>query len=161
VYTVPQPDAAMPTTGYAAVVWQANVQQMGVAPNVYYNNFGVAPGEIPPAGATEASFWAKGAMGGEQLQFNVGAAGTGPCTDSVISTISVTLTTAWTRYTIPFPAPVNYANGQVSGFQWTVAGQSPGVVTTFYFDNVQWDNTPPADGGTNDSGSPADAAEGG
>jgi hypothetical protein len=144
-YTVPEPDAAMPTTGFAGVAWQANVQSMGGG--AYYNNFGVAPGVIPPAGATEASFWAKGAVGGEQLQFSVGSAATLPCTDSVISTTSVTLTTTWTQYSIPFPAPVNYAAGQVNGFTWGVAGAPPGTVVSFYFDNVQWDANSPADAG--------------
>jgi hypothetical protein len=144
----------MPTTGFAGVAWQANVQSM--AGGAYYNNFGVAPGVIPPAGATEASFWAKGAVGGEQLQFSVGSAATAPCTDSVISTTSVTLTTTWTQYSIPFPPPVNYAAGQVNGFTWGVAGAAPGTVVSFYFDNVQWDaNSPP------DAGSPADAGDGG
>lgn len=157
-YTVPEPDAAMPTTGFAGVAWQANVQSMGGG--AYYNNFGVAPGVIPPAGATEASFWAKGAVGGEQLQFSVGSAATAPCTDSVISTTSVTLTTTWTQYSIPFPAPVNYAAGQVNGFTWGVAGAPPGAVVSFYFDNVQWDANSPADAGSPDTGSPADAGGG-
>jgi hypothetical protein len=137
-YTVPGPDAAMPTTGYASVAWQANVQSMGGG--TYYNNFGVAPGVIPPAGAMEASLWAKGAVGGEMVSFAVGSSGTAPCTDSVVATaVTETLTTTWQKYTIPFPAGVTYTAGQVNGFAWAVGGAPADTTVSFYIDNVQWD----------------------
>lgn len=137
-YVTPGPDAAVGTTGYASVVWQANVQSMGGG--TYYNNFGVAPGVIPPAGAKEATLWAKGAVGGETVSFGVGSAMTAPCTDSVAAAaVNVTLTTTWTKYEIPFPAGVTYTAGQVSGFAWAVGAGTPGATTSFYIDNIQWD----------------------
>jgi hypothetical protein len=147
-YNVPGGDAAMMTTGFAGVAWQANVQVMGVAPNTYYNNFGVAPGVVLPAGATEASFWAKGAVGGETVTFSVGSAATAPCLDSVVAPgAAVTLTTTWTKYTIPFSTPVSYSAGQVNGFSWGVAGAAIGTTVSFYFDNAEWDANSSTDAG--------------
>ena len=145
-YNVPGGDAAMPTTGFAGVVWQANVQPMGGG--TYYNNFGVAPGVVPPAGATEVSFWAKGAVGGEMVMFGVGSTATAPCTDSVVApAITVSLTTTWTQYTIPFPTPINYSAGQINAFNWGVAGAASGTSVSFYFDDVQWDANSSVDAG--------------
>jgi hypothetical protein len=117
---------------FAAVVWQSGIQ------GAY--NFGVDPGVVLPPGATEASFWAKGVAGGEMVSFAVGSSGTGPCTDSVIATaVTETLTTTWTKYTIPFPAGVTYTAGQVDGFSWAVGGLAAGVTVSFYIDNIEWD----------------------
>jgi hypothetical protein len=138
---VPGADAG--TTGFAAVQWQSNLQPMAMG--AYYNNFGVAPGKIPPAGATEASFWAKGAVGGENVTFSVGSAGTAPCLDSeVTAPDAAVLTTTWTKYTIPLPN-ASYAAGQVNGFTWNVAAAGGSV--TFYIDNIVWDVASPGDAG--------------
>lgn len=130
VYTVPAP-----TKGFAGVEWQANPGTIGY-------NFGTASGVVPPPGATEASFYAKGAVGGEVVSFFVGATGTAPCTDSVVTPASrVTLTTTWTRYTLPF-AGQPYTAGQVVGFAWTTSapvGADAGTATTFYIDDIVWD----------------------
>jgi hypothetical protein len=133
VYTPPAPA----NKGYGGVEWQADPASPGML------NFGTAPGVVPPAGATEASFYAKGAVGGEVVSFFVGSGGTAPCTDSVItpSTAPVTLTTTWTRYTLPFSGQT-YTNGQVVGFGWSTpapAGTDGGTATTFYIDDVVWD----------------------
>jgi hypothetical protein len=118
--------------GFAAVVWQSGIQA-GF-------NFGVDPGVVLPAGAVEASFWAKGAVGGEMVTFAVGSTGTGPCTDSVVaSPTAVTLTAAWKKYTIPFPPAVTYTAGQVDGFSWVVAGAATDSTVSFFVDNIQWD----------------------
>jgi hypothetical protein len=142
VYTPPAADSGVVGAGFAAVEWQSNLVNMGS----YANNFGIAAGKIPPAGATEASFWAKGALGGEVVIFSVGTPNF-LCADSVIAPgVQITLTTTWTKYSIPFTAPVSYTAGQVDAFTWdTAAGMTP---TTFYFDNVEWDANSPADAGS-------------
>jgi hypothetical protein len=132
VYTVPAP-----TKGFAAVEWQANPAAIGQL------NFGTAPGVVPPPGATEASFYAKGAVGGEVVNFFVGAAGTAPCTDSVITPnmSPVTLTTTWTQYTLPFSGQT-YAAGQIVGFAWSTPAPTDadaGTMTSFYIDDIVWD----------------------
>jgi hypothetical protein len=128
---------AVPTVsvGFAGVQWQANAQLM--AGGNHYN-FGTAPGIVPPAGATEASFYAKGARGGELVSFSVGSSKTAPCTDSVTPPPTVVkLTTSWTLYTIGFGAQT-YAGGQIVGFAWTAA--VPGVATTFCIDDIIWNS---------------------
>jgi hypothetical protein len=134
VYTFPAPA----NKGYAGVEWQANPAAIGQL------NFGTAPGIVPPPGATEASFYAKGAVGGEVVTFFVGSGGTAPCTDSVITPsagAAVMLTTTWTRYTLPFSGQA-YAAGQIVGFAWSspaTAGADAGAMTTFYIDDILWD----------------------
>jgi hypothetical protein len=134
-YTVPAV-----SLGYAGVDWQSNLQAMFTdAGTRYDNNFGIAVGVVPPAGATEASFWAKGAAGGELVTFAVGG-GSAPCMDSVISSPnSLALTTTWTKYFIAFPAGVTYTAGQVNGFSWSIAGATAASTITFYIDNIVWD----------------------
>jgi hypothetical protein len=135
-YTVPIPPAV--TMNFAGVEWQANLQQMmttTVPPVTYYNNFGVAPGVVPPAGANQVSFWAKGAAGGEVVTFSVGAPVT-PCMDSVTGSTMVTLTTTWTEYSIPITG--SYTNGQIDGFGWSSAGSAT-APTTFFIDDIAWD----------------------
>jgi hypothetical protein len=146
VYNVPAVgnDAGITPAGYAGVAWQSNVQPMNN--NAYYNNFGVAHGVTPPAGATEMSLWAKGAVGGEVVTFGVGSSGDNPCTDSIQASAMFTLTTTWTRYTIPFPVGATYTAGQVNGFSWNAPAPGDAGVVTFYVDDVEWDNTPDAGG---------------
>jgi hypothetical protein len=142
-YTLPDAGSA----GFAAVEWQTDLQSMDMG--AYSNNFGVAPGKIPPAGATEASFWAKGALGGETATFSVGSGGTGPCLDAVVSVaVPVTLTKTWTKYSVPFPAGASYAAGQVVGFTWDMGGLT--ASQTIYIDNIEWDSGSAGDGGTTD-----------
>jgi len=142
-YTLPDAGSA----GFAAVEWQTDLQSMDMG--AYSNNFGVAAGKIPPAGAIEASFWAKGAVGGETATFSVGSGGTGPCTDAVVSSaVAVTLTKTWTKYSVPFPAGATYAAGQVVGFTWDMGGLT--ASQTIYIDNIQWDSGSPVDGGATD-----------
>jgi hypothetical protein len=152
-YKVATDDAgAIRTAGFAGVNWQANVQPMGGGS--YYNNFGVAPGIVPPPGATQVTLYAKGAAGGEQVTFSVGSGATNPCTDSVVATSAIaTLTTNWQLVTIPFNG-ATYAGGQVQGFGWEMAtaGEDAGATTTFYMDDIVW-----TAGGTSDAGA-SDAA---
>jgi hypothetical protein len=129
-YTAP----AMPSP-LTGVQWQADVQPMGGG--TYYNNFGVAPGAIPPAGATQATFWARGAVGGEIVTFGTGYGATAPCRDSITQSMSVTLTTAWTQYSIPFQGQT-YTGGQVSAFSFTLIGAGATTAVTFYVDDILW-----------------------
>jgi hypothetical protein len=131
-------DAGLVAQGSAGVAWQANLQPMGGG--AYYNNFGVAPGVIPPAGATVVSFYAKGAVGGENVTFGVGGLQASVCNDAVTASTPVVLTTTWTKYTIPLGG--TYATGQVTGFSWyavaaTTDAGAPQPLT-FYIDNIVW-----------------------
>jgi hypothetical protein len=131
--TYAAPAAPTPSTG---VDWQSNLQPM--AGGAYYVNFGTAPGVIPPAGATQASFWAKGALGGEIVAFGIGSAATVPCKDSVTPPpLTVTLTAVWTQYTIPFQGQ-SYSGGQIAGFGFAINGVTAGTNTSFYIDNILW-----------------------
>jgi hypothetical protein len=130
-----------PAGGTTGIAWQANLQPMGGG--TYYVNFGTAPGVIPPSGASKATFWAKGAVGGEIVQFFVGAAEVA-CQDSVNQYVTFTLTANWTLYTIPFNGQT-YQKGQVAGFGWQIGANccgskevSAGAKTTFYIDDIVW-----------------------
>ena len=78
---------------------------------------------------------ARTGAGGEVVTFSVGAAGLHPCRDSVTGNTMATLTTTWTKYSIPITGP--YANGQIDGFGWATAG-SADAPTTFYIDDITW-----------------------
>lgn len=111
------PSASSP--GWAGVWWQYPE-----------NNWGTLPGQPVEPGATEVSFYAWGADGGEVVEFSTGymaedgfSAGTG----------NVTLTTQPTEYTIDVSG-VSY--DQVRGaFSW-VSNMAGGA--TFYIDDIHW-----------------------
>jgi hypothetical protein len=143
------------TQGWAGVVWQH--------PG---GNWGTQPGYLIPAGATKVSFWAKGAAGGEQVNFLAGGTGygaaptaTAPCSDPISASTKITLTTTWKQYT--FPIGSTYASGVLTAFGFSLAANAqPGYVppdggmpvcgadagpsghagapTTFYIDDIEW-----------------------
>jgi hypothetical protein len=134
--------------GWAAVVWQHPA-----------NNWGTEPGYLIPPGATKVSFWVKGAKGGEGIKFFVGGTGFGatptasaPCADPLsASSALVRLTTTWTQITIPLQGAA-YTAGVLTGFGFAVAtadqgdggasvpadGGAAGAPTTFYVDDIEW-----------------------
>jgi hypothetical protein len=105
-------------------------------------------------GATILTFWAKGAVGGERVEFfafGMGRdAGTGlavkPYPDSLpkISTGYVTLTDQWVQYTISLAGKdLSYIIG---GFGWiTNAPENLNRDITFYLDDIQYDKARPND----------------
>lgn len=113
-------------------------------------NFGTVPNAgINLSGATALTFWARGEVGGEQIEFFMGGVGrdadTGaavePYPDSTprrpgVGTVCH-LTTAWQKFTIDLTgASLNYVLG---GFAWvaTIANNPGGAV--FYVDDIQYE----------------------
>jgi hypothetical protein len=127
--------------GWAGVLWQHPV-----------NNWGMLPGYAIPAGASKVSFWARGASGGESLTFLVGGTGggTNPCADTVSRSIpKMSLTTAWTHYTIPLQSQT-YAGGVLAAFGFVLAAADQPATpdagspdggphsTSFFIDDIEW-----------------------
>jgi hypothetical protein len=127
---------ALTAQGFGAVEWNH--------PGFPSANFGTGaqPGYVIPAGATKVVFYAKGAVGGEVVSFGVGQIANAVCNDAIIVPgVMETLTANWTKYTIPLPAGMSYASGQIVGFGWSAGYQTaPG------------DAGAPADGGAADGG---------
>jgi hypothetical protein len=103
-------------TSYGGVDWQYPV-----------NNWGTSPGYVIPAGATNVSFYAKGAAGGEAVNFGAGfiqPGGTAICTDPFATGTSpqmmnAVLTTTWTQYQMPITG--SYAPDVITAFGFGLA----------------------------------------
>ena len=106
------------------------------------NNWGAKPGKPISSGATKVTFYAAGAVGGEILSISVGGINANGASASLtygdsfdVKQPPITLTTAWTQYTV-----------SLSGTSYTsVLGAFCFVVTamtntseSFYIDDVQW-----------------------
>jgi hypothetical protein len=136
-YGQPIGSTNMTTMGWAGVAWQYPA-----------NNWGTQPGYAIPPGATSVSFSARGAAGGEAVTFWVGGTGVGtganpdaPCTDPLSAQVRVSLTTKWTKHTIPLSGP--YAPAVLAGFGFTVSmSDQPNAMQTqaitFYVDDIRW-----------------------
>jgi hypothetical protein len=107
------------------------------------------------------TFFAQGSVGGDKIEFFVGGTGYGtpptaaaPCADPVNASMTVTLTTTWTQYTISLLS--TYAPAVLTGFGFSFAnqvlgaggdagaadaggdaGQAPSMMT-FYIDDIRW-----------------------
>jgi hypothetical protein len=121
------------TQGFAGVLWQY--------PG---NNFGAYSGHTVTPGAQNVTVWARGASGGEKVEFQVGGIDdpTQPNQDSIdVQTGSMTLTTTWEEYTIGLPS--SYGD-VLCGFGWIVKSPTPGSPgassgpIVFYLDGIQW-----------------------
>ena len=102
------------------------------------NNWGGMAGLDIAAGATQVSFYAKGMNGGEQVQFVVGGiqASGMAYQDSFKATVTETLTTSWTQYSVPLPASYGSVLG---GFAWSAgAPADAGGPIQFEVDSIQW-----------------------
>jgi hypothetical protein len=112
-------------------------------------NFGTVPNAgVDLRGATQLTFYARGANGGEQVEFFMGGVGRDPFTgvpnapypDSTqripgIGTIT-TLTRQWTKYTIDVSsADLSYVLG---GFGWVASAVNNPSGATFWVDNIQY-----------------------
>ena len=113
--------------GWGGVYWQYPA-----------NNWGMKAGFAMPAGAKKVSFQAKGKMGGEKVTFLAGGImGAGMnYTDSVKSTVTVTLTSSWAPYTIDLSGQSYSA--VLGGFGWTMAATDAGASGGFFVDDIQW-----------------------
>jgi hypothetical protein len=97
------------------------------------DNWGTMPGRDIDPGATQVSFWAWGAQGGEMVDF---FAGMKSHDGFKVQTGSTVLTSKPTQYVMPLQG-ANYKN-VVGAFGWsseTSNGSSPVV---FYIDDIQW-----------------------
>jgi hypothetical protein len=107
-----------------------------------YSNAG-----IDLRGASRLTFWARGARGGERVEFFAGNLGRNesgtpvepyPDSASKLSTGYVTLTSSWKQYTISLEGKdLSYVIG---GFGWvTNARENAGTSVTFYLDDIAYD----------------------
>lgn len=106
--------------GWAGVFWQY--------PD---GNWGDLPGLPVPAGATEVTFYAWGAEGGEVVKFLVGI---GDVDGFAVETADLTLTDAPAEYRVDVSG-ASIGDEVVGGFGW-VSGDEDGV--TFTIDDIQW-----------------------
>jgi hypothetical protein len=130
--------AGATTNGWAAVAWQHPA-----------NNWGSQPGYAIPSGATRVTFSARGAAGGEVVEFWIGGTATGspptpdtPCSDPIMASVQATLKKTWSTYTIALGG-ATYAPGVLTGFGFTVGASdqpasSHGGKATFYVDDIRW-----------------------
>ncbi len=111
--------------GFGGIVWQSPV-----------NDWGDAPGGFDLTGATKLTFWARGAAGGERVEFKFGVLGREKAfPDTAGRGITVELTPAWKQYTIDL-AGLDLRRIK-TGFAWVVA--NPGRPVSFYLDEVRYE----------------------
>jgi hypothetical protein len=90
-------------------------------------------------GWTKLTFWAKGAAGGEPVEFKVGGLtkpNGEPC-DSILTaqtTYPITLTTEWTQYNIPLYGQA--LDDVTGGFVWVTDATTP---VTIYLDEIRFE----------------------
>jgi hypothetical protein len=114
------------TTGaWAGIVWQDPP-----------NDWGDKNGGHDLTGASKLTFWARGAAGGEKVEFYFGVIkAEKPFSDSDTGRITVTLTRTWSQYGIDLTGK-NLSHIK-TGFGWSLAGQ--GRPVTFYLDDIQYE----------------------
>ena len=111
---------------WGGVLWQSPPQDWD----------GKQPGGYDFGEAVALEFWAKGAQGGEIVNFQIGGIGGEHLyrDSATVNLKGVRLTTQWQKYRIPL-------NGQnlsriKTGFGWSLAGQ--GRPISFYLDRIQY-----------------------
>jgi hypothetical protein len=121
-------DAGSDWTG---VYWQAPA-----------NNWGSKPGKSITPGATKVTFYAAGAVGGEILQISVGGINVSGATASLpyldtftVDAPAITLTTAWTQYTVSLTG-ATYTS-VIGGFCFVTKAITD-TSESFYIDDIQW-----------------------
>ena len=112
--------------GFGGVVWQNPA-----------NDWGDLPGGRDLSGAKKLTFWARGAAGGETVEFKMGLLGEEKkFPDSASAGLPpVALTKAWKQYTIDLAG--KDLSRIKTGFAWVLAGQ--GKPVTFYLDDVRYE----------------------
>lgn len=114
--------------GWGGVYWQYP-----------HDNWGMHPGYAIAAGATKVTFFAKGALGGEQVTFLAGgiASPGNPYQDTVKSQVTATLTADWVGYAI---AVTGQSYTQVLGaFGWTMTATAAAGGSHFFVDGIRWE----------------------
>ena len=112
--------------GWGGVLWQSPANDWDAE----------LPGGLDMTGATALEFWARGARGGEVVNFVFGVVkGPGPYADTAEASLNGTrLTTEWNRYRLPLKgADLSRIK---TAFGWSLAGQ--GAPVTFYIDDIRF-----------------------
>lgn len=112
--------------GFAGIVWQSPA-----------NDWGEKPGGRDLTGAKKLTFWARGATGGEKVDFKLGVLGEDkPFHDSASAELTgVLLTPQWKQYTIDLTG--KDLSCIKTGFVWVLGGQ--GKPVTFYLDDIRYE----------------------
>lgn len=124
-------DTTKPGMGWAAVLYQYPK-----------DNWGALPGRRV-IGATRITFWARGAVGGEAVDFKTGndtymiPPDAGMYKDSYGSAIRGTLTKEWKQYEIPLAE--SNTEMVISGFIWAARMPKDGAPVTFYLDELRFE----------------------
>jgi hypothetical protein len=109
---------------FGGVVWQDPA-----------NDWGDVDGGYDLSGAKRLSFWARGAAGGEKVEFKFGVLGPEKSfPDSGSGAIVVELTNEWKQYEIDISSAD--LSRIKTGFCWVAAGQ--GKPIRFFLDNIQY-----------------------
>jgi hypothetical protein len=127
----PQPFAAGANSTWGGFFWQY--------PD---NNWGGQQPQLIAAGAKAVSFYAKGLAGGEKITFKAGGivntpSVATPFSDAFSVENSVSLTTAWTKYSLPL-TNVTYGGGVLGGFCW-VATATNATPIKFLLHGIVWE----------------------
>lgn len=110
---------------WGGVVWQSPA-----------DDWGDKPGGFDLSGAKKLTFWARGAKGGEKVEFGYGVLDRDKkYYDTAKGKTMETLTSDWKQYTLPV-GDVDLSRIK-TGFYWTAAGQ--GAPVTFYLDDIRWE----------------------
>jgi hypothetical protein len=116
-----------PGVGWASVVWQYPA-----------NNSGTLGGGFPiPPGASKVTFWTRGSVGGEEVNFFIGQGPGVPCSDVGVRYVlnapedSLTLDNQWVQWAIDI-ANVDYSTMDVAPDQG-IGGYFGGVIGAFGF----------------------------
>jgi len=102
------------------------------------NNWGSKKGGFNISGATKLTFWAKGDVGGEQIQEVTIGGITGNYPDSDTAVIGpIILTDQWKKYMIDLRGKnLSYISG---GFSWTTSEDVNPEKCVFYIDEVRYE----------------------
>lgn len=108
------------------------------------NNWGMSEGKAMPAGATQVSFYAAGAAGGEVLTIKIGGIRDTmlPYSDTISAQETFTLTTEMTKYSVDLTGQ-SY-DRVIGGFSWATAypeATDPATAApiVFFLDDVVWE----------------------
>jgi hypothetical protein len=127
----PQPIAPGAPSTWAGFFWQY--------PD---NNWGGQQPLMIDAGAKAVTFYAKGVAGGERITFKAGGivntpSVTTPFSDAFTIETTVTLTTGWTKYSLPM-ANVTYGGGVLGGFCWVASATNANPIR-FLLHGLVWE----------------------
>ncbi|MCA9400412.1 MAG: hypothetical protein KC713_02205 [Candidatus Omnitrophica bacterium] len=102
------------------------------------NNWGQRKGGYNLSGASKLTFWAKGQLGGEQIQEITVGGITGNYPDSDIVVIGpIILTNKWKEYTVDLRGKdLSYISG---GFSWTTSEEVNLEDCVFYLDEIRYE----------------------